>query len=74
VTLRELREGEATRRLEGTVLEADDESVTIDDQEHGRVVVAIADVERARTVFKWGAEAKPSPSRASKSPSTSKKG
>jgi ribosome maturation factor RimP len=74
VTLRELREGEATRRLEGTVLEADDESVTIDDQEHGRVVVAIANVERARTVFKWGAEAKPSPSRASKSPSTSKKG
>jgi hypothetical protein len=48
--------------------------VTIDDQEHGRVVVAIANVERARTVFKWGAEAKPSPSRASKSPSTSKKG
>jgi ribosome maturation factor RimP len=74
VTLRELREGESTRRLEGTVLEADDNSVTLNDEEQGRVVVLISNVERARTVFKWGAEAKPSPSRAKKSPSTSKKG
>jgi ribosome maturation factor RimP len=74
VTLRELREGESTRRLEGAVLEADDTSVTIDDEDNGRVVVPLANVERARTVFKWGAQAKPSPSRASKSPSTSKKG
>jgi hypothetical protein len=36
--------------------------------------VQLKNVERARTVFKWGAEAKPSPSRAHKSPSTSKKG
>ena len=57
VTLRELREGEATRRLEGTVLEVDDHSVTLDDQELGRVVVPLDNVERARTVFKWGAEA-----------------
>ena len=78
VTLRELRDGEATRRLEGTVLEVDDTSVTLDDHELGRVVVALSQVERARTVFKWGAEAKPSPSRAPKSQpkshSTSKKG
>ena len=52
VTLRELREGEATRRLEGTVLEVDDHSVTLDDQELGRVVVPLDNVERARTVFK----------------------
>jgi ribosome maturation factor RimP len=74
VTLRELREGESTRRLEGTVLEADDSSVTLNDEEQGRVVVLLSNVERARTVFKWGAQAKPSPSRATKSPSTSKKG
>jgi ribosome maturation factor RimP len=74
VTLRELREGESTRRLEGTVLEADDKYVTLNDEEQGRVVVLLSNVERARTVFKWGAEAKPSPSRATKSPSTSKKG
>ena len=74
VTLRELREGQSTRRLEGTVLEADDSSVTLNDEEQGRVVVLLSNVERARTVFKWGAQAKPSPSRATKSPSTSKKG
>ena len=74
VTLRELREGDATRRLEGTVLSADENSVTLDDPEHGRITVKLADVERARTVFIWGAEAKPSPSRAKKSPSSSKKG
>jgi ribosome maturation factor RimP len=74
VTLRELRDGQSTRRLEGTVLEADDSSVTLNDEEQGRVVVLLNNVERARTVFKWGAQAKPSPSRATKSPSTSKKG
>ena len=74
VTLRELREGQSTRRLEGAVLEADDTSVTLNDEEQGRVVVLLSNVERARTVFKWGAQAKPSPSRAKKSPSTSKKG
>src|ERR1700691_1448547 len=62
VTLRELREGESTRRLEGTVLEANDSSVTLNDAEQGRVVGLLSNVERARTVFKWGAEAKPSPS------------
>ena len=74
VTLRELREGQSTRRLEGAVLEADDTSVTLNNEEQGRVVVLLSNVERARTVFKWGAQAKPSPSRAKKSPSTSKKG
>ena len=40
VTLRELREGEPTRRLEGTVLAADETSVTLRDAEHGDVIVA----------------------------------
>jgi ribosome maturation factor RimP len=75
VTLREIRDGEPTRRLEGTVVAADETSVTLDDAQHGRVVVPYASVERARTVFKWGPEAKPSPSRAkTKSSTTSKKG
>ncbi len=74
VTLRELRADAPTRRLEGTVLAADEGSVTIDDAEHGRVVVAIGDIERARTVFKWGAEAKPSPSRAKSAASSTRKG
>ena len=75
VTLREHRVGNTTRRLEGPVSSADATTVTLEDHEHGHVVVALDSVERARTVFKWGAEAKPSPSRGKSAPSTtSKKG
>ena len=74
VTLRELRPDAPTRRLEGTVLAADETSVTIDDSELGSVVVRLDQVERARTVFKWGADAKPSPSRAKSVASSTKKG
>ncbi len=74
VTLRERRDGESTRRLEGTLLEANDTTLTINDEQSGRVVVEISSIERARTVFRWGAEAKPTPSRAKTSSSTSKKG
>jgi ribosome maturation factor RimP len=73
VTLRELRGDQPTRRLEGTVLEANESSVTLDDAEHGRITVAIDTIERARTVFKWGAEAKPSPSRAKPVASSTRK-
>jgi ribosome maturation factor RimP len=74
VTLRELRDNEPTRRLEGTVVAADDTTVTVNDAEHGTVHVAIAAIERARTVFKWGAEAKPTPSRGKATSSSSKEG
>ena len=74
VTLRERRADVPTRRLEGTVLAADERSVTLEDAEQGRVVVAIDAIERARTVFKWCAEAKPSPSRATTVASSTKKG
>ncbi len=63
VTLRELCENKPTRRLEGPVVSADATSVTLDDAQHGLVRVLIENVERARTVFKWGGEAKPTPSR-----------
>jgi ribosome maturation factor RimP len=63
VTLRERREDQPTRRLEGVVLSASATSVTLSDAELGEVVVDLSRVERARTVFVWGAEAKPSPSR-----------
>jgi ribosome maturation factor RimP len=55
VTLRELRENEATRRLEGTLTHASDTSVTLDERELGAVTVALDAIERARTVFVWGA-------------------
>jgi ribosome maturation factor RimP len=73
VTLREMRDGEPTRRLEGTVVAVEGDAVTLDDAEHGRLSVPIARIERARTVFKWGAEAKPTPSRG-KASSSSKEG
>ena len=73
VTLRERRGDEPTRRLEGTVVAADQTSVTLEDAEHGRVVVPIDAIDRARTVFKWGAEAKPSPSRAKSDASSTRK-
>ena len=75
VTLREHRNGDTTRRLEGVVRSVDERAVTIDDGQIGPVSVPFANVERARTVFKWGAEAKPSPSRGPATTSTaSKKG
>jgi len=74
VTLRELRDGEPTRRLEGVVTHLDADSVTIKDESAGEVRVALTKVERARTVFKWGAEAKPSPSKGKKTAGSSAKG
>jgi ribosome maturation factor RimP len=73
VTLRELRTNEPTRRLEGVVLGADDTSVTLEDNELGVVSVALDAIERARTVFAWGA-VKPTSTKGAKTSSTSKKG
>jgi hypothetical protein len=73
VTLRELRGGEPTRRLEGTLLAANETSLTIDDNDLGSLSVALDAIERARTVFAWGAT-KPVTSKGAKASSTSKKG
>ncbi len=64
VTLRERRDGEATRRLEGELVDAGDETATlrVDGQ---NILVRLDHVERARTVFAWGP---------SSTTSTSKKG
>jgi ribosome maturation factor RimP len=74
VTLRELRQGEPTRRLEGRVLRSDATSVTLQDEQHGEVTVPLQSIERARTVFAWGAEAKPTPSRGNAKSSSGRKG
>jgi ribosome maturation factor RimP len=74
VTLREQREGQPTRRLEGTLRDVSDEAVVLDDASLGEVLVALNSIERARTVFQWGGGAKPSPSRGKATPTTSKKG
>ncbi len=74
VTLRQLREGEPTRRLEGPLVKVTDTTLTLADSALGEVVVDISSLERARTVFQWGGEPKPSPSRAKPPSTTSKKG
>lgn len=71
VTLRERREGEPTRRLEGILVACDATSATIDDKELGATRVALDAVERARTVFVWGAD---KPSSGAARTATSKKG
>jgi ribosome maturation factor RimP len=73
-TLRELREGEPTRRLEGTILAADAATVTLRDAQHGEVTVPFTSIERARTVFAWGPQAKPTPSRGKANSSSGRKG
>jgi ribosome maturation factor RimP len=73
VTLRELRGNESTRRLEGTLTSATDTSVTLDERELGELTIPISAIERARTVFAWGATKPEKPSGA-KTSSTSKKG
>jgi ribosome maturation factor RimP len=60
VTLRELRGSEPTRRLEGTLLEADATTLTLEDRELGALVINLDAIERARTVFEWGATKPPS--------------
>lgn len=73
VTLRELRTNEPTRRLEGTVVDATDTTVSLDDRDAGVVVINLDAIERARTVFEWGAT-KPVSNKNVKTSSTSKKG
>ncbi len=63
------------RRLQGRLAEADDEGVRLDGPEvpGGSSRVAYGEIERARTVFEWGATPAPSPSRA-KAPKGAPKG
>ena len=59
VTIRTNPDVEGERRVRGTVRSADDASVTVDLEDGGERTVAIADIERARTVFTWGSNEKP---------------
>ena len=49
-------------RLEGVALSSDGSSITLDDRDAGQVTVPLVAIERARTVFVWGAES-PTPKR-----------
>ena len=66
VSLRLLPGTGESRRLEGRLVEADDSGVRVDGPAipGGSAHVAYETIERARTVFEWGAKPAPSPSRA----------
>jgi ribosome maturation factor RimP len=52
------------RRAEGRLLAADDEGITLLLDGGEELRIAYSEIERAKTHFVWGAEKKPSPSRA----------
>jgi ribosome maturation factor RimP len=53
------------RRLRGRLVSADEDGIVVEGPEipGGSATVAYASIERARTVFEWGAKPAPSPSR-----------
>jgi ribosome maturation factor RimP len=64
---------EGERRVDGTLVAADDDSFTVD-TEAGPRTLGYDDVERARTVFEWGGQPKPnSNSKSSTSKSSTNK-
>jgi ribosome maturation factor RimP len=46
------------RRVQGIIVAADDDTVTVESAE-GTRVIAYGDIDRARTVFEWGGQPKP---------------
>lgn len=55
VTIRTKPDVEGDRRVRGTLAAADATSATVVLEDGGERTVALADIERARTVFTWGA-------------------
>lgn len=66
VSIRLLPGAGETRRVQGTVTSADERAVSLEGPElpGGALSVAYDTIERARTVFEWGAKPAPSPSKA----------
>jgi ribosome maturation factor RimP len=65
VSVRTLPSTGEVRRVQGRLAEADDSGFRLEttDVDGGSLRLAYADVERARTIFEWGAKPAPSPSR-----------
>jgi ribosome maturation factor RimP len=68
VKMQSTHDGE--RRVDGTVVSADQDTATLDGAD-GTVQIPLAAVERARTVFAWGPKPKPGKSGATKETSKS---
>ena len=58
------------RRVEGTLSAVDDQTITIAAKGGEEISLSFAQIDRARTVFPWGPQSKPSPSRAGATKST----
>lgn len=54
-----IRTAEGRRRLHGELLAADHDKVTVVDADAGEVIVAFADIDKAKTIFEWGPAPKP---------------
>jgi ribosome maturation factor RimP len=50
--------GHDERRVQGVIVAADDDAVTVESTQ-GRRVIAYGDIDRAKTVFEWGGQPKP---------------
>lgn len=63
------------RRFEGLLIAADDTTATVrlDDENLDERIVALADIDRARTVFVWGPKPKPGGKNAAKNKNAAKK-
>lgn len=65
---------EGERRFEGTLVEADDESFTVEAEGALPRALGYAEVERVRTVFEWGGQPRPGGPKARKASAKRSKG
>ena len=65
VTIRTTPDTDGERRVRGTIVDADDTSVTVEVEDDGgpeagtKRTIALDEIERARTTFSWGPQPKP---------------
>ena len=75
VSIRTRFAGEDPRRIRATVLEADDDGITVDMEDgSGQRRLTYPEIDRARSVFEWGPKAKPGKSGSGKAKSASSTG
>jgi len=63
VKIKAAEEVVAARRVDGTIAAATVEGISVTTADGSTLVLRYDQIERARTVYAWGADAKPSPSR-----------
>jgi ribosome maturation factor RimP len=74
VRVKALAGTEGERRFEGVLVEADDDSFTVEEDGGTLRALGYHEVERARTVFEWGGQPRPGGPKAPKAPAKRTKG